>query len=79
MTKYQSTSHKNREANRILQYEQKHMQSDLYQNLDDGGHEWLRCNIDPKKASAINMQQQMIETRECKKNRGMNIDSDMCR
>ena len=53
MAKYQSTSYKKREASRILQYEQKNMQSDLYQNLDDGGHEWLRRNIDPKKTSAI--------------------------
>ena len=42
----------------------KHMQSDLYKNRDEGGHEWLRCDIhvDPKKASAIiNMQKQMID------------------
>ena len=42
-----------KEASRTLQYEQTHMQSDLYKNLDEREHEWLRCNIDPKKASAI--------------------------
>ena len=57
-------SHKRGGASRKLQCEQKHMQSDLYKNLDEGGHEWLRYNKDPKKASAIiNMQEHIIETR----------------
>ena len=56
------------------------MQSDLYKNLDEGRHEWLRCNINPKKASAIiNMQERTIETKTLKKNRGIHIDSGMFR
>ena len=56
------------------------MPSNLHKNLNEGGHEWLRCNIDPKKAGAIiNMQEQMIESRVGKRNRGMHIDSDKCR
>lgn len=40
------------------------MQSDLYKNLDERGHELKRCNIDSKKASAIiNKPEQIIETR----------------
>ena len=42
-----------KEASRTLQYEQTHMQSDLYKNLDAGGQLWLRFYMDPKKASAI--------------------------
>ena len=29
---------KMKEPSRILQYEQKHMQGDLYENVDGGGH-----------------------------------------
>lgn len=34
-----------KEANRILQYEHKLMQSDSHKSLDVEGHQWLRCNV----------------------------------
>ena len=73
--KKQST--KKREAIQIFQYKQKLMQSDLYINLDKGGHEQPRCNTDPKKVGAIiNCQKQMIETNKGKQNSSMDIESD---
>jgi hypothetical protein len=42
----------------------KKMQSEYYQEMDESCHQWLRCNIDPKKVSAIiKMQEQMVESR----------------
>jgi len=67
-----------REVNR--KYMNKSMQSEFYKELDEGGHEWLKCNINPKKVGAIiNMQEQMVETRAWKKNRGIDIQTDKCR
>ena len=40
----------------------------------------MKCNINPAKVSAIiNMQEQMIETRPWKRNRGLVVDTDLCR
>ena len=69
-----------RTLNRIEQYKTKKMQSEIYKKLDNDGHEWLKCNIDPTKVAAIaNMQEQMIETRAWKKNRGLTNETDLCR
>ena len=46
---------------------------------NEGENKWLRGNIGLMKASAvINMQEQIIETRTCKRNRGMHINLDKC-
>jgi hypothetical protein len=60
-------------------YMEKIMQCDIFKGLDEQSYDWLSGNIDPKKVSAIiNMQEQMVETRAWKMNRGL-IDSDRCR
>ena len=61
-------------------YAEKRMQSDIYQGLDANCHEWMKCNIDPRKVSEImNMQEQMVETRAWKRNRGLALETDKCR
>ena len=53
-------------------YMQKKMQNEIYKGLEELSHQWMRCNINPAKVSAIiNMQEQMIETRPWKRNRGL--------
>ena len=43
-------------------------------------HQWLKCNIDARKVSAIiNMQEQMIETRGWKASRGLNVTTENCK
>jgi hypothetical protein len=79
-SKLKTKMRKSREQHRKRQYEEKRMQSEIYKGLDDDGHEWLQCNIDPRKVSAIiNMQEQMVETRAWKKNRGLHVDTEKCR
>ena len=52
-----------REELRIENYKSKNMQSEHYKGFDMESHQWLKCNIDARKVSAIiNMQEQMIET-----------------
>ena len=61
-------------------YMQKKMQNEIYKGLEELSHQWMRCNINPAKASAIiNMQEQMIEKRALKRNRGLVVDADLCR
>ena len=65
---------------RIENYKRKNMQSEHYKGFDIGSHKWLKCNIDARKVSTIiNMQEQMIETREWKASRGMNVTTEHCR
>ena len=69
-----------RRQNRKEKYLDKKMQSDIYKELDESCHQWMKCNMDPKKVSAIiNMQEQMVETRAWKRNRGIAVVSDKCR
>ena len=47
------------------------MQSEHYKGFDMESHQWLECNIDARKVSAIiNKQEQMIETRGWKQAEG---------
>ena len=41
--------------------------------------QWMKCNINPAKVIIINMQEQMIETIAWKRNRGLVVDTDLCR
>ena len=69
-----------RRKTRKEEYAEKKMQSDIYKGLDKSCHQWMKCNIDPKKVSAIiNMQEQMVETRAWKRNRGLAVETDKCR
>ena len=69
-----------REELRIEKYKSKNMQSEHYKGFDLESHQWLECNIDARKVSAIiNMQEQMIETRGWKANRGLNVTKENCR
>ena len=55
------------------------MQSEHYKGFDMESHQWLECNIDANKVSAIiNMQEQMIETRGWKASRGLNATIENC-
>ena len=68
-----------REIGRKTSCEEKPMQSEIYKGLDMENHKWIECNIDPRKVSAIiDMQEQMVETRAWKKNRGLTT-IDECR
>ena len=68
-----------RRTERKEAYAEKRMQSEIYKGLDEGSHQWLRCNMNPGKVSAIiNMQEQMVETRAWKCNRGIAVDTDKC-
>jgi len=61
-------------------YTEKKMQSEIYKGMDENCHQWMKCNIDPRKVSAIiNMQEQMVETRAWKRNRGIAVVTDKCR
>ena len=69
-----------REELRIENYRSKNMQSEHYKGFDMEGHQWLECNIDARKVSAIiNMQEQTIETRGWKASRGLNVTTENCR
>ena len=59
LSKYKSQKS---EASGMLQYALKHMQGDLYKNLDWSGHKLLRDHIDPKAGKIINMQEQQVKT-----------------
>ena len=62
---------------RIENYKSKNMQSEYYKGFDMESHQWLECNIDVRKVSAIiNMQEQMIETRGWKASRGLNVTTE---
>ena len=55
------------------------MQSEHYKGFDMET-QWLECNIDARRVSAIiNMQEQMIETRGWKGSRGLNVTTENCR
>ena len=48
------------------------MQREVYEKLDEESHRWLQCNVEPRKvASIIAVQEQMVETRAWKANRGL--------
>ena len=65
---------------RINTYLEKRIQSNIYKDLDESCHQWMKCNMDPKKVSVIiNMQEQMVETRAWKRNRGIIAENDKCR
>ena len=52
------------------------------ENLDEQieKYRWIQCNIESKKvASIIAVQEQMVETRAWKTNRGLPVESDKCR
>ena len=56
------------------------MQSEIYKGLEEPSYQWMKCNINPAKVSTIiNMQEQMIETRAWKHNRGLVVYTDLCR
>ena len=56
------------------------MQSKYYKGFDMESHQWLECNINARKVSAIiNNQEQMIETRGWKASRGLNVTTENCR
>ena len=58
----------------------KKMQIEIYKELEKPSHQWMKCNINPAKVRAIiNMQELMIETRAQKRNRGLVVDTDLCR
>ena len=61
-------------------YMEKKVQSEIYKGLVEPSHQWIKCNINPAKVSAIiNMQEQMIETRAWKCNKGLVVDTDLCK
>jgi hypothetical protein len=65
---------------RIEQYMKKNMQSEVYKNLVEADHQWMECNNNPKKVSAvISMQEQMVETAGWKMIRGLPVATDKCR
>ena len=48
------------------------MQREVYEKLDEESHRWLQCNVEPRKVvSIIAVQEQMVETRAWKANRGL--------
>ena len=58
----------------IENYKSKNMQSEHYKEFDMESYQWLKCNIDARKVSAIiNMQEKMIETRGWKAMRPLKI------
>ena len=58
----------------------KKLQGKGFAGLDEYSHKWLNCNVDPRKVSSIiQMQERMVETRNWKKIRGIEVDSEMCR
>ena len=50
------------------------------EKLDEESHRWIQYYIEPKKvAPIITVQEQMVETRAWKANRGLPVESDKCR
>ena len=50
-------------------YMEKKVQSKIYKELEEPSHQWMKCNVNPAKVSAIiNMQEQITETRAWKSN-----------
>ena len=65
---------------KLKKYKIKKLRSEVYKKRDEESHRWLQCNIEPKKvASIIAVQEQMVETRVWKANRGLPVESDKCR
>ena len=61
-------------------YMEKKVQSKIYKELEEPSHQWIKCSINPAKVSAIiNMREQITETRAWKRNRGLVVDTDLCR
>ena len=53
------------------------MQSEHYIGFNMKSHQWLECNIDARRVSAIiSIQEQMIETRGWKASRGLNVTTE---
>ena len=60
-------------------FAEKRRQSKVPSQDEEEDYGWLKCNSDPRKtASIFALQEQMLETRACKKIRGL-IAEDMCR
>ena len=60
---------------RIENYKSKNMQSEHYKRFDMESHQWLECNIDARKVSAIiNMQEQMIENKRVERKQRAECD-----
>ena len=71
---------KNTAETRVTLYKKKTMQSEAYQRMEEGDHQWLKCNNDPRKVAAImEMQEQMVETAGWKASRGLPVESNRCR
>ena len=69
-----------RKKKRIGTYMGKEMQSKIYKGFEAPSHQWMKCNINPAKVSTIiNIQEQMIKTRTWRRNRGLVVDTDLCR
>ena len=65
--------------NKFESFTEKRMQSEIPLGFDKDDHDWLKCNIDPRKtASIFTLQEQMIETKAWQKLRGL-ADEDKCR
>ena len=79
-TKVKGMVREGRRQRRKESYLEKRMQSEYYKYLDEDCHQWLSCNIDPRKVSSIiSMQEQMVETKAWKRNRGIAVENDKCR
>ena len=64
----------------IENYGRKEWQSLVWKGLDKSSHTWLKSWLDPHKtASIIEMQEQMVETRQWKQARGLAVESGLCR
>ena len=69
-----------RRKERKKTYMEKKMQSEIYKELEEPSHQWIKCSINPAKVSAIiNMREQITETRAWKRNRGLVVDTDLCK
>ena len=64
----------------IEKYKQKQFQSEAFSKQETKCHMLLEFNLDPtKKASIVNLQGQMVETKSWKVSRGIADGGDMCR
>ena len=58
---------------------EKELRSEIHEHYSEEKSGWLKCNTDPRKASAVfTLQEQMIETKAWKKIRGL-VECDKCR
>ena len=65
---------------KLKKYKGKNMPSEVYAKLDEESWRWIQCNIEPKKvASNKAVQEQMVETRTWKANRGLPVERDKCK